>query len=190
LILLCSLPALGLGWRLWQDNLGANPVETLEHTSGDWALYLLLITLAVPQILKILPWHFPLPSYLIKRTLGLAAFGYATLHLAIYFLFDLGLDFAELLADLAERPFILVGMLACLLLVPLAITSTLNWQKRLKKQWITLHKAIYLVTGLGILHYFLLVKADLTQPILLLLLFIAILTQKSSKHSRTAHFSR
>lgn len=178
LTLLCLLPALGLSWKLLHDNLGANPVETLAHTSGDWALYLLLITLAVPQILKALPKRLPLPSYLIKRTLGLAAFGYASLHLVIYFLFDLELNLSELLADLAERPFILVGMLAWLLLMPLALTSTLNWQKRLKKRWFTLHKAIYLVVGLGILHYFLLVKADLTQPTLLLLLFIAILLRK------------
>ena len=178
LILFTLLPAMALGWRFLHDQLGANPVETLEHSSGDWALYLLLLTLAVPQLIKLLPKQPPLPTYLIKRTLGLAAFGYATLHLTVYFVFDLGLVFSDLIADLIERPFILVGMIAWLLLIPLAVTSTLNWQKRLKKRWFTLHKAIYWATGLGILHFFLLVKADMTQPTLLLIIFLALILWK------------
>ena len=175
--MLCSLPAIQLSWQLFTDTLGANPVETLEHTTGDWALYFLLLTLATPLLLKKLP-RLPLPAYLIKRTLGLVAFTYASLHLLIYFIFDLSLDFAELWADILERPFILIGMLAWLLLLPLALTSTLNWQKRLKQRWFTLHKLIYWVTGLGILHFFLLVKADITQPSLLLIVYLLILWKK------------
>lgn len=151
-------------------------MEALEHATGDWAIYLLLITLAAPLILK---WiKYPLPAFLIKRTLGLAAFIYALLHLATYLIFDVELDFNAFVNDLAERPFILIGMIALLTLSPLAITSTQEWQRRLKKHWFTLHKGIYLATALAIIHYDLLVKADLTQPVLLFMTFTLIMAWK------------
>lgn len=172
--LLCSLPAVVLIWRLLTDNLGANPVEFLQHSTGDWTVYFLLLTLTVSPIQnRFRPnWNKLLfPMHLVRRTLGLSAFMYALMHLAVYFVFDMGLSIEESLIDIAERPFILIGMLSLLLLIPLAITSTAGWQRRLKKHWQTLHKSIYLLTFLGILHYALLVKADLFQPILYMTIF-------------------
>lgn len=172
--LLCSLPFLLLAWNLVTDNLGANPVEALEHTTGDWTVYFLLLCLSVTPIqryLKPKTSGWILPTHLIRRLLGLSAFAYGLLHLMTYWIFDMGTAWDETLLDLAERPFILIGFIAFLLLIPLVITSTQNWQKRLKGRWQTLHKSIYLITFLGILHYALLVKADLLQPIIYMGMF-------------------
>lgn len=172
--LVCSLPAWELIWRLFNDDLGANPVEFLEHTTGDWTIYFLLLTLSISPIQKLLrpnwnKWLFSM--HLVRRGLGLSAFVYALLHLATYMVFDMGLSLEDTVADIIERPFILIGMLAFLMLIPLAITSTAGWQRRLKQHWRTLHKAVYLITFLGILHYALLVKADLVQPLIYMMLF-------------------
>ena len=172
--LLCSLPAWELVWRLLNDELGANPVEFLEHATGDWTIYFLLMTLTITPIQKLFrpnwnKWLFPM--HLVRRTLGLSAFAYALLHLATYLVFDMGLSLDDTITDIIERPFILIGMIALALSIPLAITSTAGWQRRLKQRWQTLHKAIYLLTFLGILHYALLVKADLLQPLIYLGLF-------------------
>jgi sulfoxide reductase heme-binding subunit YedZ len=172
--LVCSLPAWELIWRLFNDDLGANPVEFLEHTTGDWTIYFLLLTLSISPIQKLLrpnwnKWLFSM--HLVRRVLGLSAFVYALLHLATYMVFDMGLSLEDTVADIIERPFILIGMLAFLMLIPLAITSTAGWQRRLKQHWRTLHKAVYLITFLGILHYALLVKADLVQPLIYMMLF-------------------
>lgn len=176
--LICSVPALILVWRLSTDNLGANPVEFLEHTSGDWTIYFLLLTLSISPIhQKFKPnWNrYLMPMHLVRRILGLSAFAYALIHLSVYFVFDMSLSIDEAINDIIERPFILIGMLAFLLLVPLAITSTSGWQRRLKKQWQTLHKAIYGLTFLGILHYAMLVKADMLEPIFYMLIFAALM---------------
>lgn len=172
--MLCSLPAWELVWRLLNDELGANPVEFLEHATGDWTIYFLLMTLTITPIQKLFrpnwnKWLFPM--HLVRRTLGLSAFAYALLHLTTYLVFDMGLSLDDTITDIIERPFILIGMIALALLIPLAITSTAGWQRRLKQRWQTLHKAIYLLTFLGILHYALLVKADLLQPLIYLGLF-------------------
>ncbi|WP_319380213.1 protein-methionine-sulfoxide reductase heme-binding subunit MsrQ [Thiomicrorhabdus sp.] len=173
--LICSLPAISLIHRLFTDQLGANPVETLEHVSGDWTIYFLLLTLSITPLQSMLRPNWPLPMHLIRRLLGLSAFAYALIHLSVYFAFDMGLSFSEAIADIAERPFILIGMLAFSMLLPLAITSTSGWQRRLKRHWGQLHKLIYPLTFLGILHYALLVKADLFQPLIYLTLFAALM---------------
>ncbi|BCN92623.1 hypothetical protein THMIRHAM_04080 [Thiomicrorhabdus immobilis] len=172
--LLCSLPAWDLAWRFLNDELGANPVEFLEHHTGDWTIYFLLLTLSITPIQKFFKpnWNrWLMPMHLVRRVLGLSAFGYALLHLATYLVFDMGLSLTDSVNDIIERPFILIGMVSLILLIPLAITSTASWQKRLKRHWQTLHKAIYTLTFLGILHYALLVKADLFQPLIYLSLF-------------------
>lgn len=171
LSLLCLLPAGYLLNNLLTDNLGANPPEILIHFTGDWTIYFLLITLSLSPLHSFFKPKWPMPMHLIRRIFGLSAFGYAILHLASYFTFDMGLDFNETLKDIAERPFILLGFAAFVLLIPLAVTSTQNWQKRLKRHWQTLHKLVYPITFLGILHYILLVKADLLWPILYLMIF-------------------
>ena len=176
--LLCSLPGLDLLWRLLSDQLGANPVEVLTHTTGEWAIYSLLLTLSITPIQHHFKpdWNrYLVPMHLVKRVLGLTAFVYGLLHFSVYFVFDMALSIQDSLQDIAERPFILVGMLAFVLLLPLALTSTQGWQKRLKKRWKTLHKTVYLITFLGILHYIMLVKADLFQPLLLMAVFAGLM---------------
>lgn len=178
LSLACSIPALILVWRLLTDNLGANPVEFLTHSTGDWAIYFLLMTLAITPLqtrFKV-AWHkLYLPPHLMRRILGLAAFGYALLHLATYFVFDMSLSLTDAIEDIIERPFITIGMLAFVLLLALAATSNSFAQRKLKQNWKKLHKSIYALTFLGILHYALLVKADLIMPLLYMSIFAALM---------------
>ena len=178
LSLLCSIPALLLIWRLLTDNLGANPVEYLEHTTGDWTIYFLLMTLMISPLQKqfSVKWHkVYLPTHLMRRILGLAAFGYALLHLTSYVVFDMGLSLSDTLSDIIERPFITIGMVSFVLLFALSITSSNYAQRLLKQNWIKLHKSIYVLTFLGILHYALLVKEDFFLPALYMLIFAGLM---------------
>lgn len=154
--LVCLLPLLGVGWTFYYNGPGPNPVETLLYETGVWALRLLLLTLLVRPLWQAL--HLSGPFVWLRRTLGLMAFFYVTLHLLVYFIFDLNLDLAAVWEDLTTRPFILVGMLAYLLLVPLALTSSVRWQQRLGRAWARLHRLVYGATFLGVLHFLLLVK--------------------------------
>lgn len=178
----CFIPAGYLLSNLLTHNLGANPAETLIHFTGDWTIYFLLITLSISPIQSFLKPKWPIPMHLVRRVLGLSALGYASLHLASYYTFDMGLDWQATLEDIIERPFILLGFSAFILLIPLAITSTKNWQKRLKRHWQTLHKLIYPITLIGIIHYIMMVKADLLLPLLYLSIFgLLMLARQASK---------
>jgi len=162
-VVLGAVPLLILAARgIWWD-LGANPVETLTHTTGAWALRWLLASLAVTPLRRALraPWLARL-----RRTLGLWAFVYAGLHLAIWLLLDLDLDASSLVSEVTERPYITLGMAAFLLLLPLALTSTRSWQRRLGRRWVRLHRLAYAAATLGILHFWWLVKADWREPAL------------------------
>jgi sulfoxide reductase heme-binding subunit YedZ len=157
-----------LGQRFLQSNLTANPIEFLEHYLGLWSLRLLMVTLAVSPLRMLTGWPEPLK---LRRTLGLWAYAYACLHFSIYIVFDLNiLDPAhaakQLAEDLVKRLYITVGFTAWLLMLPLAITSTDGWQRRLKRKWKTLHKLIYPAAALGVLHFIWLVKKDLSEPLL------------------------
>ena len=169
--LICALPASYLLVQLFTDNLGANPPETLIHFTGDWTIYFLLLTLSITPIQAFVKPKWPIPMHLFRRILGLSALAYALLHLASYFTFDMGLDLDATVNDIIDRPFILLGFSALLMLIPLAITSTQGWQRRLKQRWQQLHKLVYAITLLGIIHYIMLVKADLLLPLLYLTIF-------------------
>ena len=160
---LCLLPAvnLALGWRA--DALGANPIETITRASGEWALRFLLITLAVTPLRRFTGLHWLLR---LRRMLGLYAFAYAAAHFAIYLWLDQFFDWAAIVRDIVKRPFITVGMLAFGLLLPLAITSTDGWIRRLKRNWGKLHRLVYVIAPLGVLHYLWLVKRDLQSPLI------------------------
>ena len=156
------VPLALLGWDAYHRHLGANPLEFVTHTTGALTLIFLLLSLGVTPLRKILgqPWMVKL-----RRTMGLFAFFYGCLHFLTYLWFDKFFAFGAIVHDTAKRPFILLGMLAFLLLVPLAITSTNNMVKRLGgKRWNRLHKAVYIAAAAGILHYYLLVKADVRKP--------------------------
>lgn len=147
-----------LGW------LGVNPIEKLTHVTGMTALVLLLVTLAVTPVRRLTGWN---PVIRLRRPLGLFAFSYASIHLAIWMVLDLGLELAWAWEDVRERPYITVGMAAFLLLVPLALTSTRGWIRRLGRTWGRLHRLVYASTALGIVHYYWLVKSDVRLPLLL-----------------------
>ncbi|EXJ14415.1 protein-methionine-sulfoxide reductase heme-binding subunit MsrQ [Imhoffiella purpurea] len=144
-------------------SLGANPVETLLHGTGDWALRLLLVTLAMTPLRRLTGLAWPIR---LRRMLGLFAFFYAVLHLTVYLWLDRELAWSTILEDILERPYIGVGFLAFLLLIPLAATSTRGWMRRLGRRWTQLHRAVYVIAALGVLHYLWLVKADLREPLL------------------------
>jgi len=170
--LACLVPLGLLAFRFVGDELGANPFEVLTRESGEWTLRFLLLTLLMSPLRGILGQGWPL-AY--RRMLGLYSFFYACVHLLTYIWFDQFFDGEEILLDIIKRPFITLGMLAFILLLPLALTSNRGMMRRLGRNWKKLHRLIYLIAILGVLHFLLLVKADLLEPaiyvgILLLLL--------------------
>ncbi|WP_295454217.1 protein-methionine-sulfoxide reductase heme-binding subunit MsrQ [uncultured Thiodictyon sp.] len=160
---LCLLPLALMVWLAAVDRLGANPVEAVLHFTGDFALRLLLFTLAVTPLRRLtgLAWLVRF-----RRMLGLFAFFYALLHFTVYLALDRSLDWGEVVTDLAKRPYIMVGFAAFVLLVPLAVTSTRGWVRRLGRRWQQLHRFVYLIAVLGVLHFFWLVKADVREPLI------------------------
>ncbi|WP_420009717.1 protein-methionine-sulfoxide reductase heme-binding subunit MsrQ [Xanthomonas sacchari] len=166
---LALAPMAYLGWQFWQvwqtgsDALGADPVAEVEHRTGLWALRLLLLTLAITPLRQLTGQSVLLRF---RRMLGLYAFVYATVHLAAYLGLDLRGYWTQIFEEIVKRPYITVGFLAWLLLVPLAITSTQGWMRRLKRNWGKLHKAIYAIGVLAVLHFWWLVKSDIREPLL------------------------
>jgi sulfoxide reductase heme-binding subunit YedZ len=154
-----------LAWGVWAffaDELGANPVETLLLVPGRWALVFLLLGLAVSPVRRFTGWNRIIR---VRRLLGLFAFFYASLHFLIYLAVDQGFAWSFILEDIAERPFITVGFAALVLLVPLAVTSTRGWIRRLGRRWQLLHRLVYPATALGALHFYWKVKADTFWPL-------------------------
>ena len=150
--LLALLPFAWLAWGVFTDNLGANPAEHLIRSTGDWTLRFICIVLAVTP-LRVVTKTPALARF--RRMLGLFAYFYVCLHLLSYGFFDMGLDLGEIARDIAKRPFILVGFCAFVLLTPLAATSFNRAIKALGvKRWQTLHRLVYLIAGLGLLHFF------------------------------------
>ena len=158
----CLAPAVWLAWRAAFGDLGANPIETIERALGDWALRLLLATLAVTPLRRIAGWQAIATQ---RRTLGLFAFAYVAAHFLTWSVLDNGLEWASIIEDIAKRPFVTVGFTAFVLLMPLAATSTRASIKRLGKRWIKLHQLVYVAATLGVLHFFWLVKKDLRPPL-------------------------
>lgn len=156
-------PFLYLIWLGFQDALGANPVETITHFTGGWTLRLLLIVLAITPARWLLGWTEPMRY---RRMIGLYVFFYASLHLLTYVVLDLNFDWPELGEDIIKRPYITVGFTAWLLLVPLAATSTRKMMRRLGRRWSRLHRLVYVIGILAILHFVWLVKADLREPLI------------------------
>jgi sulfoxide reductase heme-binding subunit YedZ len=161
--LLCLLPLAELGWRALHGELTANPIEFITHTTGDWTLRFLVITLCVTPFRKIL--HLP-ELIRFRRMLGLFTFFYASLHFTTYIWLDKFFDLSEVWKDIAKRKYITVGFTAFLLLIPLAVTSTAGWIRRLGgKRWQRLHRLIYFSAALGVIHYYWLVKSAVIRPL-------------------------
>lgn len=158
------LPAAWLVYGVFADALGANPVETITNTTGIWTLRLLVVTLAITPVRWLTGWN-RLIQY--RRMLGLFAFFYGTLHFLTYFILDHSLMFDGVWEDIVQRPYITAGFTAFVLMIPLALTSTQGWIRRLGgRRWNLLHKLIYVSAALGVLHYFWKVKLDATNPLL------------------------
>ena len=161
--LVSAIPFVRLSWGLLRNDLGINPVETLQHTTGDWTLRFLIFTLAITPLRKI----FKLPELIrFRRMLGLFAFFYVVLHFVTYLGPDQSFNFSGMWDDVAKRKFVTVGFAAFVLLIPLAITSTTGWIRRLGgKRWQALHRSIYACAILGVIHYYWLVKSDVRKPV-------------------------
>jgi sulfoxide reductase heme-binding subunit YedZ len=161
--LLCLGPASVLTWKGFHDGLGANPIDVITRTTGRWTLTFLLITLSVTPVRKLsgLAWLIRF-----RRMLGLFAFFYGSLHLMTYVWLDKFFDVHAMLHDIAKRRFITAGMTAWFLMLPLALTSTTGWIRRLGgKRWQKLHRLIYFSAAAGVVHFIWLVKADLRRPL-------------------------
>jgi sulfoxide reductase heme-binding subunit YedZ len=163
LFLLCLAPLGVLGWRALHSDLTANPIEFITHATGDWTLRLLLLTLAISPLRKILG----LPELIrFRRMLGLFAFFYACLHFSTYLVLDKFFDMSEIWKDILKRRFITVGFAAFVLLIPLAVTSTAGWIRRLGgNRWQAVHRLIYVSAALGVIHYYWLVKSAVIRPL-------------------------
>jgi methionine sulfoxide reductase heme-binding subunit len=161
--LLCLVPVGLLAWRALHGELTANPIEFITRATGDWTIRFLIITLAITPLRKILR----LPQLIrYRRMLGLFAFFYGCLHFATYIVLDKFFDLAEMLKDVEKRRFITVGFTGFVLMIPLAITSTRGWIRRLGgRRWQLLHRAIYLSAMAGVIHYYWLVKSDVRKPL-------------------------
>jgi len=194
LFLACLLPFANLAWGVASDALGANPVEAVTRSLGRWILYLLCATLAVSPLRRLTGAHWLLR---LRRMLGLFAFFYAALHFTTYIWLDQWFDVAEIAKDVVMRPFITVGFTAFVLLIPLAATSTDAMQRRLGRSWSRLHRMVYVISVLGVVHFWWLVKRDVTEPAMFaaamtLLLGVRLLwaARERSPASRTASAAR
>jgi len=161
--LVSSIPFVWLSWGLLLGDLGINPVETLQHTTGDWTLRFLIFTLAITPLRK----TFRLPELIrYRRMLGLFAFFYVVLHFLTYLGPNQSFNFSGMWDDVAKRKFVTVGFAAFVLLIPLAATSTAGMIRRLGgKRWQALHRLIYICAILGVIHYYWLVKSDVRKPV-------------------------
>ncbi len=162
LMLLCFAPFLRMVWLGLHAGLGVNPVEFVEHKTGDWALNFFCITLAVRPLARLTGWSWWMKR---RRMLGLFVFFYAALHFLTYLCIDMELDLGDLLHDIAKRRYVLVGFSALVLITPLAVTSTDGMIRRLGKWWIPLHRLVYPAAVLAVIHYLWLVKADRRWPL-------------------------
>ena len=172
IFLVSLVPLALLIWGQTNGSLGANPAETIQLTTGRWAFRFLLLTLAVTPVRRLTGWNVVIQY---RRMLGLFAFFYATLHFLAYWAFDLTFAFGGMLADVRKRPFIAFGFTAFLLLIPLALTSTKGWIRRLGKKWTQLHRLIYVAGILAAVHFALKVKVIAGDPVLYAIAVAALL---------------
>ncbi len=178
--LLALLPLLLLIRGFFTNDLTANPVEYLLRQTGYWGLVLLFLSLAVTPARRLFRWK---KIVSLRRMLGLFSFAYIGLHFLIYLFLDRELYWDEIIPDIVKRPYITIGFSAFLAMIPLAVTSTKGWMKRLGKGWQKLHRLTYVIAVAGVVHFWWQVKADIRQPalfaVILLILFALRLKRKS-----------
>jgi sulfoxide reductase heme-binding subunit YedZ len=173
---LCLVPLVDLLWRAYRQDLTANPVEFITHTTGDWTIRFLMITLSVTPLRL---WLRQPLLVRFRRMFGLFSFFYAMLHFAAWFCIDKFFDFQEMGKDILKRPFITIGMAALLMLAPLAVTSTGGWVRRLGyRRWRKLHRLVYAIALCGVIHYYWLVKSDVRLPLLYGAIWVTLMTAR------------
>ncbi|WP_339862871.1 protein-methionine-sulfoxide reductase heme-binding subunit MsrQ [Paremcibacter congregatus] len=184
--LLALLPALWLFWQGWllydyQDHdLTANPIQYINQYTGDWAIRLILLGLAITPLRQVFGWNRLIQF---RRMIGLYAFFYVMLHLVNFMVLDHFFDWATIIKDVIKRPAITFGMIAATLLIPLAVTSTKGWVRRLGKKWIKLHQLIYIIGALAVVHNIMMVKADLREPLIHLGILIILLGYRLARRA-------
>jgi len=166
-----AAPGAWLAFEFWQDRLSANPIEDIMHRLGWWGLVFLVTSLAVTPLRRLTGWNRIIRW---RRFVGLWAFAYLTSHFLTYLVLDQFFAWEYILEDIIERPFILSGFAAWLLLIPLAATSTSRWIRRLGKRWTRLHRLVYVSASLGLLHFYWKVKADTREPLVFALIVLAL----------------
>jgi sulfoxide reductase heme-binding subunit YedZ len=159
----CLMPIANMAFGGFRAQLGANPIEAITHETGDWTIRILLATLAITPLRRITGIN-ELISF--RRMIGLFAFFYGTLHFLTYIWLDKFFDVHEIVKDVYKRPFITAGFTGFVLMIPLAITSTKGWIRRLGKKWTMLHRLIYISATAGVVHYIWLVKKDIRKPMI------------------------
>ena len=169
---LCLVPFGRLVYGGFENSLGSNPIETITRSTGWWTLFFLMATLAVTPLRRMTDAAWLLR---LRRMLGLFAFFYVCAHFLTFVWFDHWFDVMEIVKDVIKRPFITVGFCAFLLLLPLALTSTNAMVRRLGRNWQRLHYTVYAIASLGVLHYWWLVKRDLTEPAIFALVLASLL---------------
>ena len=159
---LCLAPTLVLIWDSVTGGLSVNPVEDITHRTGDWALRFLRLTLAISPFRWLSGWNGAMRY---RRMLGLFTFWYASLHFSTYIVFDHFFDIRSITDDVIERKYVTAGFLAFILLLPLAVTSTQGWIRRLGKRWLVLHRLVYVAAVAGVVHFLWLVKLETSEPL-------------------------
>jgi len=188
LFVACVIPLARLGWLALHHGLGANPIEYITRSTGWWVLSFLLLALLVTPLRRLSGWNWLLR---LRRMLGLYAFFYACLHFSIYIWLDQFFDWQGILKDIAKRPFITVGFTAFVFLIPLAATSTNAMVRRLGAgRWQALHRLVYAIAILGVLHFWWLVKKDITEPLIFATLLGALLAARGLLSARKGAASR
>jgi len=185
---LCLAPLLRLFWLGVHDALSANPVEFVEHSTGFWALFILLISLSLTPLRLITRCAWPIQ---LRRMLGLFMFFYVCLHLTTYLWLDYSFNWIDIINDIVKHPYVLLGSSAFILAIPLAITSSHAMMRRLGRRWQQLHRLVYLIAMLGVIHFWWLVKKDIREPllfasVLLILLAIRVYYKVLAKQRRHA----
>lgn len=171
-VLLALTPLAYLAYGAYADALGANPVEAIEFGTGKWTLRFLIVTLMITPVRQITGWNW-LIRY--RRLVGLLTFFFATVHLSVYFALDVGFSVGDVVHDVIKHPYITMGMLAWLTLVPLAITSTRGWVRRLGgRRWTRLHQLVYVTAVAGSIHFLWAVKKDRSEPLAYVTIFAAL----------------
>ena len=178
----CLIPIVTLAYGVLTGSIAGDPVETMTEVTGEWGLRFLLLTLTITPLRKLM--KFP-DLIKFRRMLGLFAFFYAFCHLNIYIVFDQFFDWTAIWKDTVEKKFVFAGMLALILMIPLAITSTNGWVKRLGgKRWQKLHKSIYIIAIAAVTHFIWLVKADLGEPLIYAFILFVLLAYRFIGYKR------